>query len=572
MTAIASPSEIAATRRGFLATLLREPLAVIAIAVLVTIVLACLLAPWIAPYDPLKQDLADARALPSPEHLLGTDTLGRDVLSRLLFGGVPSIFGVGLCLVVFIVLGLTLGLVAGYAGGLTDRVISFIVEIMMSIPSIIIVLAVVSLFSRSLNATMITLGILGSAGLIRVVRGAARKVSSDLYVDAARVSGLGRMRILFRHVLPRLSGPIVIQAALFAGVALGVQTGLGFLGLGTPPPAPSWGGMVGEASTVVQDFPWLLVPSGGIIAICTICFALVGDATRDSLASRIRRVAPARRRVSGAPAPETAPPLEGHLLAVDGLTVHFGDAGRPAVDDLTLTVDKGEIVGLVGESGSGKTVTALGCLGLFAPSATVDGHIWFGGRDIVNARYRDLEQIRGSGIAYVSQEPMVALDPSFTVGSILTEAIRANGRMTRKSARDRAVALLEQVRIPEPSEVLQKYPHELSGGMAQRVAIAVALSGDPSLLIADEPTTSLDVTVQSQILDLLRRIRAERAMAIIIVTHDLGVVADVCDRAVVMKSGRVVERADVETLYRDPQDAYTKELLMATPSIVEIDR
>ncbi len=570
MTAISSPSEIAATRRGFLRTLVSEPLAVVALAALIVVVGACLLAPWIAPYDPLRQNLADARQLPSAAHWLGTDTLGRDVLSRLLFGGVPSIAGVGLCIVVFVVLGLVLGLVAGYAGGVVDRVISFVVEIMMSIPSIIIVLAVVSLFSRSLNATMVTLGILGSAGLIRVVRGAARKVSSDLYVDAARVSGLGRIRILFRHVLPRLSGPIVIQAALFAGVALGVQTGLGFLGLGTPPPAPSWGGMVGEASTVVQSFPWLLIPSGGVIAICTVCFALIGDATRDSLASRIRRTSgQAARRVAPTEPIETPP---SHLLSIQGLTVTFGEGSAPAVDGLDLDIDKGEIVGLVGESGSGKTVTALGCLGLFAPAAQVSGRIWFGGRDVVTAGYRQLQELRGSGIAYVSQEPMVALDPGFTVGNTLAEAIRANRRMSRTDARERALELLRQVRIPSPENVLRKYPHELSGGMAQRVAIAIALSGDPSLLIADEPTTSLDVTVQARILDLLRTIRAERAMAIILVTHDLGVVADVCDRAVVMRSGSVVERADIDTLYAHPEHPYTKELLMATPSIVELSR
>ncbi|WP_353115252.1 dipeptide/oligopeptide/nickel ABC transporter permease/ATP-binding protein [Microbacterium sp.] len=564
-TPLAAP---AAARRGFAGRLLRHPVGVVSLAVILISVLASLLAGVISPYDPLHQDLADVMGMPSAAHPLGTDTLGRDVLSRILHGGQSALWGVVVAVLVWLVVGVLLGIVAGYLGGWTDRVISAIVDIVMSLPSIVIILAVLAMFSRSLPASMIALGLLSAGGLVRVVRAATLGIRGELYVTAARVAGLGDVRILGRHILPGLIGPVVVQLALFAGAALTIQAGLGFLDLGVPPPAPSWGGMIGEAAQVIDQFPWLLVPSGGIVAILILALGLLGDASRDIIADSRKASARgggrSRRRAGAGALPVDAPEA---ALSITDLSVRFGGAAAVSVDGVSLTVARGEIVGLVGESGSGKTVTALALLGLLPGQAeVVASRLQVGGRDLLGASDRELAKIRGSEIAYVSQEPMVSLDPSFTVGSLLGEVIRRHHRGLSSSAvRDRSLDLLRRVHLPEPEALLRRYAFQLSGGMAQRVVIALALAGQPKALIADEPTTALDVTVQAEILDLLRELRDERGLAIVLVTHDLGVVADICDRVCVMRSGRIVEDAPAEELFAAPRHDYTRRLLAATP-------
>jgi peptide/nickel transport system permease protein len=238
---------------------------------------------------------------------------------------------------------------------------------------------------------------------------------------------------------------------------------------------------------------------------------------------------------------------------------------------VSFDVKAGEILGIVGESGSGKTVTARSLLGLLPPTGHITaGSAVFQGEDLTVLGERELGRVRGSRIALVSQEPLSGLDPVFRVGSQLAEVVRRHQRLGRSAARARAVELLRTVRIPEPERVARRYPHELSGGMAQRVAIALALAGDPALLIADEPTTALDVTVQAEILALLRDLSARRDLAIVFVTHDWGVLADVCDRAVVMYAGEVVEEATVTDLYRTPRHPYTERLLAANPHLAPV--
>ena len=256
------------------------------------------------------------------------------------------------------------------------------------------------------------------------------------------------------------------------------------------------------------------------------------------------------------------------LLSVRGLTVAFDlpDGEATAVRDVSFDVAAGEIVGIVGESGSGKTVTARSLLGLLPPSGNVvAGSAVFDGIELTGLSERALGRVRGARIALVSQEPLSGLDPVFRVDSQLAEVIRRHQRVGRAAARTRALELLRTVQIGDPERVARLYPFELSGGMAQRVSIALALAGDPALLIADEPTTALDVTVQAQILAVLRELRERRDMAIVFVTHDWGVLADVCDRAVVMYAGEVVEQAAVEELYRRPRHPYTRSLLAANP-------
>lgn len=577
MTNIASTEAIAAADAPARASvalrgLLRQPLAVAALLIVFVITTACVLAEFTAPYDPLQQDLDNLLSWPSAEHLLGTDALGRDTLSRLLYGGRPTLAGVAIAIAVFLVIGVTLGLIAGFVGGVVDRAIGTLVDVMLSLPGIILVFAVLAIFSQNIFAAMITFGFLVSASLIRVVRAAVLTTREELYVRAAVVSGLSPSRIMFRHVLPGLVGPITVQVSLFAGAAIGIQTGLGFLGLASPPPAPSWGGMVGEAADALGQTPMLLLASGGTIAFMTVSFALIGEGIRDADNDRRRgRIRAQQHRAPESPVWETPEAgLQLQALSISRSTA--GQGGKALVDDVSLSVASGEIVGLVGESGSGKTLTSLSLLGLLPDGLHVSGGAARLGPDLLtNRSSSEWRTIRGRRIAMVSQEPMTALNPLFTVGSHLDDTLRALTDLGKAQRKERAAQLLAAVRLPDPQLIFRRYPHELSGGMIQRVVIAIALAGDPELLIADEPTTALDVTVQAEILDLLRRLRDERGLSIILVTHDLGVVADLCDRAVVLREGRVIETATVEQLFANPQAEYTRQLIARTPSLVEVN-
>jgi peptide/nickel transport system permease protein len=575
--------------RSFARRFMARPAGVAAAVFLLLLVLSCVAAPLIAPDNPATQDLTNVLSGPSAHHLLGTDTLGRDVLSRLLYGGRRSLLSVAEGLAVVLALGVPLGLAAGYRGGGADRALSRGAEMVMAVPPIIIILVVLAVIPGSENAAMLVFGLLGAPSMLRVVRGATLKVREEPYVTAGRLCGLSPLQVVRRHVLPRVAGAIIVQASIFAAYALLFETGLAYLGLTASSNSPTWGGMVAEASTVIEQQEWLLIPSGVLIAVTILAFGLIGDAARDAAA--MEDAAPAHRRRTavprdaagraaarhdaarhGAPAsPPEAPSVdEDALLSVRGLSVTGqGRSGQTlVVDSVSFDVFPGETVGLVGESGCGKTLTALAVLRLLPGSlAVAGGQARWAGRDLLQMPDRAFDALRGSALAYVSQEPQASLDPSFTVGSQLAEVIRRHDRVPRSAGRARAVALLRQVELPDPDRTARAYPHELSGGMAQRVALALALAGRPDLLIADEPTTALDVTVQAEMLALLRRLARETGMAVLLITHDWGVVADVCDRTIVMYAGQVVERGGVQDLFERPLHPYTLGLLRSHPSL-----
>ncbi|MCX7520699.1 dipeptide/oligopeptide/nickel ABC transporter permease/ATP-binding protein [Microbacterium sp. STN6] len=564
---------------GLVRRVLRKPLGVVSGVVLILIVGASFAGQWIAPHDPLAQNLRIVRQGPSVAHLLGTDSLGRDVLSRLLFGGQESLSGVVVAVVAMLIIAIPLGILAGYVGGLLDRVILRVVDVLLSIPGTIITLAVLAIFNNNMFVAMVSVGVLASGAFIRVFRSAALSVRQELYIGAARVSGLSRVRIMANHVLPQIRGVLLVQVTLFSAATLGIQTGLAFLAFGPPPPSPTWGGMVAEAATIIQIDPWLLVPTGGVIALTTLALCLLGDAVRDANQERFTlaglegkpsapQAGKSQVHTTGADRDDEArmAVTPGALLSVRGLTVGFGAEGREttAIQRVDFDIHPGEVVGLVGESGSGKTVTALALLGLLGANGRVTGgSIRLSGEELVGMPHARLREVRGARIAMISQEPMVALDPSFRVGSQIAEAVRAHDRVSRADARARCEELLAAVRL-DPA-IARRYPHEISGGMAQRVAIAMALAGRPELLIADEPTTALDVTVQADILDLLRTVQEETQMAVILVSHDWGVVADLCSRAIVMYAGEVVERARVADVFAAPRHPYTTALLRSNP-------
>jgi ABC-type dipeptide/oligopeptide/nickel transport system ATPase component len=257
------------------------------------------------------------------------------------------------------------------------------------------------------------------------------------------------------------------------------------------------------------------------------------------------------------------------LLEVDNLKTYFftREGAVQAVDGVSFSVEEGRTLGIVGESGCGKSVTALSIMGLIPkpPAKIVDGSVTFDGRDLTKLAERELEDIRGMEIAMIFQDPMTSLNPTFRIGTQITETLRRHFDISKGAARLRAVELLEEVGIPDAARRLDDYPHQFSGGMRQRVMIAIALACRPPLVIADEPTTALDVTIQAQMLDLIRQLQAEFGLALLLITHDFGVVAEMADRVAVMKAGRIVETGPVREILRTPSHEYTRQLLAAVP-------
>jgi len=549
-----------------------RPSAVVALVFLVSLVAAVLLAPVILPGGPINGDLTQVRQLPSPQHLLGTDALGRDVLARILYGAPQSLGGAALATALAIVIGTPIGMLAGFFRGPTDFVASRAADIVQAMPLIVILMAVIGVFGNNQVVVMVTLGIALSVGFVRLARATTMSVRRALYVDAASAAGITWVRILARHVLPNIRGPLLVQATLAMSTALLIQAGLGFLGLGTPPPAPSWGGLITDAAVSIYQQPWLLVPSGLALIATILSFNFLGDALaeyRPGGAARARRGAAEQVAVQPFAHDPALPEPRDVAVSVTDLQVQFTDAkgSFSVVQGVSFDAIRGEALGIVGESGCGKSVTARSLLGLVARGGkVVTGSIVVDGQDIVKLKPGELAKVRGSRIALISQEPMVALDPSFTIGSQLRESIKRHAKVGKKEAHVRALALLAQVGIADPDATAASYTFQISGGMAQRAAIAMALTGDPDILVADEPTTALDVTVQAEILDLFRRLREERGMTMIIVTHDLGVVADSCDRVLVMYAGQVVESGRVDQILSAPRHPYTRGLLDSMPN------
>jgi len=542
------------------------------------VVVVGVIGPLVAPFDPNHADLSRT-LLPagSDGHLLGTDSAGRDVLSRLLIGTQNTLLAAALASSVALIIGVPTGLIAGYFGKWFDGVASWCTNVLMSLPSIVVLLAAAAALGKTVWVSMTIFGILMSPGFFRLTRTSVRAVRNELYLDAARVSGLSTTRIIGRHVLFVVRPQVIIQASMLGGVAVSLSATLDFLGLGDAL-VPTWGVMLNEAFLNIFSAPILVVwPALAVSA--TICaFIVLGNALRDALEDtpRVKRrsrphpIATMRTTGLTLPAPE---PSSSHLLSVSGLGLGYPqpDGGfTTVVDDVSLHVDRGEVLGIVGESGSGKTQTAFSILGLLPVEAeVVHGSIVFDGASLVSAAgsrlsSTRLQALRGRRIAYVPQEPMSNLDPNFRIGHQLARPMVKTLGISRSEARERALELLAKVRIPNPERTFNAYPHEISGGMAQRVLIAGAVSCKPDLLIADEPTTALDVTVQAEVLDLLRELQVESQMGLILVTHNFGVVADLCDRVVVMRNGRVVETGDVRSILGHPAQPYTQSLLAAT--------
>lgn len=551
---------------------LRSPAAVLSIIWLAGLILASLTSPLWLRYGPLEQDLSAVLQGPSWAHLLGTDELGRDLLSRIVTAAAPTLLIAVITPIVAVLVTVPITLwAARYARA--EGVVNRVSEIILSLPGTVIILAFIAAVGTNMPLVMIAFGLLLFGALYRVFVGQAKSLHQQLYVEAAAVDGVKPMTASLRHVLPNMSTTVIVQFVLLFGAAIGLQAGLAFIGLGPQPPEPTWGGMVQTASQYIFQQPWMMIPTGGVLALTIIAANSLADvlaggtAMPPSLVSLKRRKVPAATTAAAASLPAAPVETDGALVVQD-LVIGVDD-GPELVSGVSLRVGRGRVLGLVGESGCGKSVTSYAMLGLLAPGLSVrSGRILWDGTDLARADEKTLQKMRGHEIAFISQEPSRALDPMFTVGWQLATSVKRLRGVGGREAKRIALQLLTDVGIVDPPRVLKSYPHQISGGMAQRVAIALALSGKPRLLIADEPTTALDVTVQAEILGLLRGLIAERDMSIILVTHDLGVVADLCDDVSVMYAGQIVESGAVRDVLVRPEHPYTMALLAADPHAI----
>jgi peptide/nickel transport system permease protein len=548
---------------------------------LVLVSVAAIFAPWIAPYDPNAQDLSNTYEGISAAHWLGTDDLGRDVLSRLIYGSRISMQITFETVVIALALALVIGLVAGFRGGRTDYLLMRGADAGLAFPPLVLALAVVAVLGSGVNDISLAFAIVFAPGFARFIRGQTLAIKEEAFIEASTSIGTPPTRIVLSRILPNVLTGLAVGIAIALGAALLTSSGLSFLGLGPPPPSASWGSMLEEAyNTALFTHPWSLVPSGLVIALTVLAFNTLGDAMRDTVSGvtakgRHRRTRTQRgltavsRPAEAASTSNETEHQPAALLEVRGLCIEFDGEDGPVrvVDVASFDVARRQIVGLVGESGCGKTVTSLAILRLLSspPAHIVGGSIRFDGRELLDADFNEMRRTRGREISMVFQDPLASLDPSFTIGNQLQEAMHLHEKLSRSAARARSVELLKSVHIPDPERRLSAYPHQLSGGMRQRVMIAMALSCSPRLLIADEPTTALDVTIQAQIVELLQDLREEMDLAVLFVTHDLALISELSDEVAVMYAGEVVEQAPTTELFARPRHPYTAALLAASP-------
>ncbi|MEU8802683.1 dipeptide/oligopeptide/nickel ABC transporter permease/ATP-binding protein [Spirillospora sp. NPDC048819] len=565
--------------------LVRDRLALFGLVVIALLVLAALLAPWLAPYPAQGAGAADVAArnlAPSGAHPLGTDGLGRDVLSRIVYGARPALYVPLLVVGLAVLIGVPLGLVAGYRGGRTGEVIMRVCDMFLAFPPLLLAMAIVALLGPSLANACLALAVSWWPWYTRLVQGLAASLRERPFVEGARALGLPDWVIMGRHILPNAASPILVQATVDIGTVVLAAASLAFLGLGTQPPAADWGLMISDGRVDIFAHWWISAFPGLAIFLTVLACNLVGDALRDIFdprsAATAKRAARRSREPVAKPAKSAKPadaladapidaPVEitakrtrdAPLLEIENLRVAIGDAVR--VREVNLTVRPGEIVGIVGESGCGKTLTALSVIGMLPPGATAAGSIRLHGRTLLGG---DLRRVRGREIAMIFQSPATSFDPVTTIGRQLRRVIRLRHGLSRAAALELADDTLKAVGL-DAARVLGAYPHELSGGMLQRAMIAMALACRPDLVIADEPTVALDVTVAKEIRSLLRSLQAEYGFGVLYITHNLGEVRELCDRVHVLYAGEVVETGPVPEVLDRPAHPYTKALLAALP-------
>jgi peptide/nickel transport system permease protein len=561
-------------RQGALRRALRLTSARIALAIILLIIVLAIFGGMLAPQNPLTQNTNAVLQGPSGAHWLGTDYLGRDVLSRLMAGTGRSVVGALEAVGIGLLLGVLPGLASLWLGRTYEWISLRIVDAFMTLPYVVFAVAVTGFFGNSLTAAMTAVGILIAPLYFRITRAAALGLTRTQYVEAAELFGSSRLRVLRRHLWSKILPTLAVTTAQALAAALLIVSSLAFLGLGVEPPLPTWGELLSSDLDYLAQQPWAPLFPGLLIMLVAGALNAFADAIRDTgsaqnLDTEVTDAEEAPENDEPSSLVGIAPVAE-PVLRVEGLRVTVNGGRTEAVHGVSFEVGRGEIVGLVGESGSGKSLTCRAVTGLLAPgcersAGTVQllGDEETSPVDLAALDRSGWNKIRGTRIGIVFQDPASYLNPSIQVGKQLVEAIRVHSSVSRNEARRRAIELFASVGLREPEAVYRQYPHELSGGMAQRVLIAIAISGDPDLLIADEATSALDVLVQAEVLDLLRGLVRDRGLALLLVTHDLAVVAELCDRVLVCDRGRIVEQGPATNVVTAPTQPQTRRLLDA---------
>ncbi|WP_134766739.1 dipeptide/oligopeptide/nickel ABC transporter permease/ATP-binding protein [Nocardioides sp. 1609] len=518
-------------------------------------------------------------AAPSGEHWAGTDSLGRDIFFRALVASRLSLELALVATVIGVAAGLLLGAAPLLLGRRLGRLVTAGVNIAVAFPGLLLALFFAVVFGVGATGAVLAIGLAGAPSFARLVHTLVAGVAALDYVSAARVAGVGRFRVLLRHVLPNIAEPLVVNATISAGGALLAFAGLSFLGLGVQAPAYDWGRLLFEGVGMIYVNPAAALAPGLAVLLAGLAFNLFGEVVAKGLGVttvggiRLPAATPARsgaeRRSEAAKGEHLAMAPSDLVLDVRDLRVSFpGPAGpiRP-VRGVTFSVRHGEALGVVGESGSGKSLTALAVARLIEEPGRVEAsRMEFRGADLRDGASAH-RHLLGTSMAMVFQDPMTSFNPTRRIGGQLAEVAFHHQGMTRKQALARAVERLDAVRVPDPAKRATQYPHEFSGGMRQRAMIGMGVMGTPSLIIADEPTTALDVTVQQQVLDLLQSIRDEDDVALVLISHDVTVVGEVCDRVLVMYAGRIVEDLPADRLDGGARHPYTRALVAAVPDM-----
>ena len=562
-------------RTSLWSLLLANRLATLGLAILAIVAIGVLAAPLLPLPDPDATNLLQ-RLLPpfSPGHLLGTDPLGRDLLSRLIWGTRVSLMvGISATLLAA-VFGTLIGLVAGYAGGRTDSLLMRLIDMLMAFPYILLALVIVAVLGPSLINALYAIAVVNIPFFARNIRGLTIGLRQRDFIHAARLAGKNHLQILLTEVLPNVLPVIVVTMSTTVGWMILETAGLSFLGLGAQPPAADLGSMLGQGRAQMFSAPHVALVPGIMIFLLVMSFNLLGDGIRDMLDPRMKSGVQLRASAITdvkRPAVPAARFAQDAVLEVVDLKVDFrsGTRRQAAVKGISFSVRAGECLGLIGESGSGKSVTALSIMGLVAspPGEISGGAVYVAGEEMLSLTSTQLQQRRGARVAYIFQDPLTTLHPQISIGQQIVEAVQAHQPLSRRAAQDKALALLESVGISDAGQRFAAYPHQLSGGQRQRVGIAMALANDPDIIIADEPTTALDVTVQAHILALLQQLRRERGLTLLFITHDFGVIAQICDRVAVMRQGEMVESGDTQQVLNHPQHDYTRRLIASVPKL-----